>query len=100
MATTLIQTAYHWYDHHEATRQFLAQWKPGDGPFGIIGSWVEGHGPIETTKLDRSPPLCTTTVSNLESVQDADANITNPIEGDTSVSDYARNEIIVEHEPL
>jgi hypothetical protein len=76
VATTLIQTAYDWFDHHEATREFFAQWKPSDGPFGIIGSRVEGQGPIETTKLDRSPPLCTTTVSNLESVNDAAANIT------------------------
>ena len=78
VATTIIDDnpAADWYDHHEATREFFAQWKAGDGLFGIIGSTVEGHGPIETTKLDRTPQVCRTVVSDLASVADAAAKIT------------------------
>ncbi|HWS92255.1 MAG TPA: hypothetical protein VN306_07105, partial [Mycobacterium sp.] len=37
-----------WSETYEATRDIDIHWKPGGGPFGIMGATMEGSGPVNT----------------------------------------------------
>jgi hypothetical protein len=63
------------YRQSETTREFHVEWKPGDGPFGIGGSTIDGHGPVETTSISYTQN-CTPTISGISSTRDAQARIT------------------------
>jgi hypothetical protein len=73
--TTHIQPTeadpYQW--HIEATREIQLEWKPGSGVFGIVGSTIEGTGPVDATLIEVA--TCQS-VSNVRSTADATAAMT------------------------
>jgi hypothetical protein len=77
-----ISTSEHFYyadggsplvEDTETSREFDIKWQPGDGPLGLFGSKIEGHGPIDPLRVTTNDPNCR--FHDIKSERDSSAEI-------------------------